>query len=91
MIVSTLLGLAAQVIWPQFQPEFLALIGISALVALALSGLGLVEVAGFNAPSAWREARLMWVPFVIVLVLPFLLGVKTSDGGRLFTCWSAMR
>jgi uncharacterized protein len=81
LIISTLLGLTAKVIFPQFQPEFVALIGLSVLVALALSLLGWWKVAGFNFPTEWRDSRLIIVPFVIVLGLPFLKGIKPSDLG----------
>jgi uncharacterized protein len=81
LTVSTLFGIAAKAIFPQFQPEFVALIGLSVLVALALSLLGWWKVAGFNFPAQWRDSRLMLVPFVIVLGLPFLMGIKASDAG----------
>lgn len=81
LITSTAFGLAAKALLPQFQPEFIALVGMSALVALALSALGWWKAAGFNLPAEWRDSRLMIVPFIIVLGLPFLLGVKASDMG----------
>lgn len=81
LVFSTAFGLAAQALLPQFQPEFIALMGMSALVALALSALGWWKAAGFNLPAEWRDSRLMIIPFVIVLGLPFLAGVKTSDAG----------
>lgn len=81
MIVTTAFGLAAKAIFPQFQPEFVALIGLSIVVALALSMLGWWKVSGFNFPTEWRDSRLMIVPFIIVLGLPFLMGFKPSDMG----------
>ncbi len=72
-------GMAAQTLLPQFQPEFIALTAMAALVALALSALGWWQAAGFNRPTEWRDARLMVIPFLIVVGLPFLLGVKASD------------
>jgi membrane protease YdiL (CAAX protease family) len=81
VVLSSLFGLAAKALLPQFQPEFIALLGMSALVALALSALGWWKVAGFNFPTEWRDSRLMIVPFIIVLGLPFLLGVQTTDAG----------
>jgi membrane protease YdiL (CAAX protease family) len=56
-----------------------ALIALSIVVALALSMLGWWKEAGFNVPSEWRDSRLMIIPFIIVLGLPFLKGVKPSD------------
>jgi membrane protease YdiL (CAAX protease family) len=43
--------------------------------------LGWWKAAGFNLPTEWRDSRLMIVPFVIVLGLPFLMGFKPSDMG----------
>lgn len=81
LIVATLLGLAAKAIFPQFQPEFVATVALSILVAITLSLLGWWKKAGFNMPSDWRAVGLMIVPFVIVLGLPFIKGIKTSDWG----------
>lgn len=84
LVVSTLFGLAAKTLFPQFQPEFVALIALSVVVAVALSLLGWWKAAGFNIPAEWRDSRLMIVPFIIVLGLPFLMGVKTTDAGTFF-------
>lgn len=84
LIISTALGLAAMALFPQFRPEFVALIVLSALVALALTVLGGWRAAGLNAPHEWRALGLLWVPFAIVLILPFLMGVKTTDWGTFF-------
>ena len=81
VIVSALLGIAAKALLPQYQPEFIALIALSVLVAMALSLLGWWKVSGFNLPAEWRDSRLMIVPFLIVLGLPFLMGIKPSDLG----------
>lgn len=83
IILSGLFGLIAQSLLSQYQPEFIALIALSVLVAAALSVLGWWKVAGFNPPTEWRDSRLMVIPFLIVLGLPFLLGVKTTDAGTL--------
>ncbi|MBI3175283.1 MAG: CPBP family intramembrane metalloprotease [Chloroflexi bacterium] len=81
VILSALFGIAAKTLLPQFQPEFIALIALSVLVAVALSLLGWWKAAGFNLPAEWRDSRLMLVPFIIVLGLPFLMGIKTTDIG----------
>jgi uncharacterized protein len=81
LITATLFGLAAKAIFPQYQPDFIALLGMSVVVALALSALGWWKVSGFNFPTEWRDSRLMIVPFIIVLGLPFLMGIKTTDAG----------
>ncbi|WKZ44359.1 MAG: CPBP family intramembrane metalloprotease [Anaerolineales bacterium] len=77
--VSTLFGLAAKALFPQYQPDFIALIGMSALVALALSALGWWKAVGFNPPVEWRDLRLVVIPFLVVLGLPFLKGIKAND------------
>ncbi|MBE0669942.1 MAG: CPBP family intramembrane metalloprotease [Anaerolineales bacterium] len=82
VVVSALCGLSAKALFPQYQPEFIATIALSVLVAVALSMLGWWKVAGFNLPTEWRESRLI-IPFIIVLGLPFLKGIKTTDAGTL--------
>lgn len=84
LIVSTLLGLAAKAVFPQFQPEFIALIALSILVALTLTFLGWWKEAGFNARSEWKRLPLVWIPLVVVIVLPFLKGVKIDGGWNTF-------
>jgi uncharacterized protein len=84
VLVSAALGLAAKALFPQYQPEFIATIALSLVVALALSVLGWWKTAGFNFPREWRDSRLMIVPFLIVLGLPFLKGIKTSDAATFF-------
>ena len=66
LIVSTLFGLTAKSFFPQSQPEFVALIGLALVVAVVLSALGWWKAAGFNFPSEWRDAHLMWIPFIVV-------------------------
>ncbi len=80
---ATLFGLAAKALLPQYQPDFVALIGMSVVIALTLSALGFWKAAGFNFPTEWRDSRLVIVPFLIVLGLPFLKGIKTNDAGTL--------
>jgi membrane protease YdiL (CAAX protease family) len=81
LTVSTLFGFAAKALFPQYQPDFVALIGLSVVIALALSALGWWHLAGFNGLTEWRDSRLMIIPFLIVLGLPFLKGIKTTDAG----------
>jgi uncharacterized protein len=84
LIASTLSGLAAQRFFPQFAPDFIALIVMSILVALSLTLLGWWKAAGFNKPSEWRDTGLIWLPLVISLILPFLAGIQASDWGTFF-------
>jgi membrane protease YdiL (CAAX protease family) len=73
------IGAAAMALAPQYQPDFITLCVLSGVVALLLTGLGWWRIVGFNAPSAWRELRLLWLPAVVTLVLPFLAGVNLLD------------
>ena len=84
VLVSATFGLAAKALFPQYQPEFIATIALSLVVALALSVLGWWKTAGFNFPREWRASGLMIVPFLIVLGLPFLKGIKPSDTATFF-------
>lgn len=84
LVISTLLGLAAKSLFPQYQPEFIVIIALSILVAIGLTLLGWWKVAGFNGLSAWRSLPLAWVPWGIVMVLPFLQGFKSSSWGTFF-------
>ncbi len=81
LLTATLFGFAAKAFLPQYQPEFIALIGMSVIIALALSALGWWKAAGFNLPAEWRDVRLVVIPFLIVLGLPFLKGIHASDAG----------
>jgi len=81
LTVATLFGLAAKALFPQYQPDYVALIGMSVVIALILSALGWWKQAGFNFPTEWRDTRLVIIPFLIVLGLPFLKGIKTNDAG----------
>jgi membrane protease YdiL (CAAX protease family) len=84
MLATLGMTMAARAIFPQLQPEFVVLIGLSVLVALTLTLLRWWKVSGFNPPAAWREVHLVLIPLLIVLGLPFLRGVKTSDWGTFF-------
>jgi CAAX protease family protein len=83
LTVATLFGLVAKALFPQYQPDFIALLGMSVVIALTLSALGFWKAAGFNFPTEWRDSRPVIIPFIIVLGLPFLMGIKTTDAGTL--------
>lgn len=89
VILSTLAGLAAKALLPQVQPEFTALVVMSGFVAAALTLLGWWKESGFNPPAEWREVRLLWFPFLVVLGLPFLAGFKPSAWGTFVYLLSA--
>ncbi len=81
ILISFAIGLAAKALLPQFQPDFVTLVVMTVLVALALSALGWWKAAGFNPPAEWRNVGLVVIPFAIVIGLPFLKGIQTSDWG----------
>ena len=83
LAIATLFGLAAKALFPQYQPDFIALLGMSVVVALTLSTLGLWKEAGFNFPTEWRDTHVVIIPFLVVLGLPFLKGIKTNDASTL--------
>ena len=79
LVISIAIGLAAKSLLSQYQPDFVTLVALSVLVALALTVLGWWKVAGFNAPTEWREVGLVIIPFLIVMGLPFLRGFNTDN------------
>jgi len=54
---------------------------LSAVIALVIIALGVGRTIGFNNASQWRDARLLIFPAIVVGVLPFVTGLKPSDGG----------
>ena len=79
LVISIAIGLAAKTLLSQYQPDFVTLVALSVLVALALTVSGWWKVAGFNAPTEWREVGLIIIPFLIVIGLPFLRGFNTGN------------
>lgn len=81
LVLATLAGLAAKAFFPQFQPEFVALCVMSLILVAVLSYLNWWREAGFNSPSEWRSLQLLWFPAIVVMVLPFLKGMKPLEPG----------
>jgi membrane protease YdiL (CAAX protease family) len=79
LLVSTILGLGAKMLFPQYQPEFVALIGLSLLVAVSISALKWWKEIGFNTPAHWQQVGLVIIPFLVVIGLPFLKGINTEN------------
>ena len=79
LLLATAAGLVAPALAPQAEPEFVALIIMAVLVAAVLTVLGWWWLTGFNGPARWRALNVLWVPVVIVCVLPFLAGFKPLD------------
>ncbi len=83
IVLAAIAGAAAMALFPQFQPEFIALVVMSLVVALALTALRWWGEAGFNGPAAWRDLRTLILPLVVFGVLPLFggfnwLGVQTT-------------
>ena len=81
ILLAVGLGIAAKALVPQWPADYVVTIALSAFVAGELALLGWWKVAGFNAPSAWRNLRFLLIPCLVVFGLPFLQGVQTSDWG----------
>jgi membrane protease YdiL (CAAX protease family) len=81
---ATLFGIAAKMILPEFEPEFVALVAISITVTVFITVIGWWNEIGFNRPVAWRDLRLLWLPAIVVMVLPFLAGIRPVEPGSFF-------
>jgi uncharacterized protein len=83
-ILFTLIAiLAARVLAPGFDPGFVALIFNTILVAVVLTVLGWWRIAGFNRPAEWHSLGLLLLPAVVILIPPFLGGIKPVVPGTL--------
>lgn len=59
-------------------------IGLQTLVlGIALTALGWWRKVGFNHPREWRALRLLWLPALVILVPPLVLGANAIDGNTL--------
>ena len=81
LLLGVLSGIAAQTLLPQADPAFVAMCVLAAVIAGLLTFLRWWQEAGFNAPSQWRELRLLWLPAVVAIVLPLLGGFAAVDAG----------
>ena len=65
------------------QSLVLVLVG-ALLVAALLTGFGWWRLAGFVGTAKWRDLHVLWLP-VLILVLPFLGGVRPMPTNELLT------
>jgi uncharacterized protein len=69
-----LIGMVVKTAERGAQPDLVAWFVVATLAAGALTMLGWWRIAGFNRPGNWREMRLVWLPIVALLPIPFLAG-----------------
>ena len=82
VLLQTVFNLAAHAWMPAgIDPDFVALCAATLVVVAAMTALGWWRVSGFNRPAAWRDLRLLALPAVVIIVLPFAGGVKAVDPG----------
>jgi uncharacterized protein len=79
LAISIFAGAAAKVLIPQMQPDFVATVVLSVVVAVFITVIGWWRKAGFNQPAAWQHLRVLWLPAAVVLALPLLRGVNFVD------------
>jgi membrane protease YdiL (CAAX protease family) len=79
MMFIILITLAAQWLLPTVQPDFVALCVDTLVVLALLTLLGWWRTAGFNSRIEWRNLRLLWLPTVVTIVLPLLIGIKALE------------
>jgi uncharacterized protein len=74
--IASVTGVIAKAFGAQgMSAAFIALCGLTVLVAGVLTGLRWWRVAGFNSSSEWRELDLPWVPAVLFVLLPVVVGL----------------
>lgn len=61
------------------QPDLVAWLLATTLVVGALTVLGWWRITGFNQAGKWHQLRLIWLPAVGVLLVPFLAGFHLLD------------
>src|SRR5690242_9076664 len=83
--LTALFQLAAPALWPGSQADFVALFPLALIVAVALTALGWWRAVGFNRPAQWRDLRVLWLPALVVVVLPLLSGIKALDPATTLT------
>jgi hypothetical protein len=82
VLLQTVFNLAAHAWTPAgIDADFVALCAATLVVVAAMTALGWWRVSGFNRPAAWRDLGLLALPAVVIIVLPFLGGVKAVDLG----------
>jgi len=80
LVFVSVITLAAMALLPQVQPpDFVSLCVDTVVLLVVLTLLGWWRTVGFNRPVEWRDLRVLWLPAVVTIVLPFLMGAKALD------------
>lgn len=74
-----LIGMVVKTAKSSPHPDLLTWSVVAILAAGALTVLGWWRVAGFNRPVKWRQFRLVWLPVLSILVVPFFAGFRLLD------------
>lgn len=81
MLLHVGLQLGFQTVLEPFWAE-LATLGVLSILTLGLvAALGWWRECGFNRPAAWRSLGLLWLPALVIFVLPFGLGFRGDELG----------
>lgn len=76
VILSIGVQLSIKALFPGARADYLALFPLVLVPVLLLTWLGWWHEAGFNSPSSWRNLALLWLPALLVLVVPLVRGLK---------------
>lgn len=79
VLLTGLSTIAAQFLLPGSDAVLISLIAATVVTAAFVAALGLWRPAGYNGPSQWRNLGVLIVPALIIIVGPFLAGVKTTE------------
>ena len=83
LLINGLIWLGSRFLPAGYDPSFAALWPGVIVLAIFVTLLGWWRAIGFNGPAQWRDLRLLILPAVVILVLPFLQGIKTVETGGL--------
>ena len=76
LLIATLVGRATQLFAPHLPASLVALCVLTLITAALVGALGWRREIGLTPPGHWRQLPLLIVPAALVLIAPFLRGVK---------------
>jgi uncharacterized protein len=82
-IFTLLILLLTKAYFPGLDAAFVGITAQTGLLILVLSGLGWWQEAGYNRIREWHNLNLLWLPALVILVPPFLLGIHPMQPGTL--------